>query len=57
MNANDVEYFLDEESEFDETEWEFAAAIHPQFKDAIEFGRACRSLAIPESNSEECATN
>ncbi len=46
-----VEPNLDEgdadESELYETEWEYAAATRPHFKDASEFGRACRLLAIP----------
>ncbi len=50
------EFDLDEpsldESEFGEPDlyesaWEFAAATRPHFKDASDFGRACRLLAIP----------
>ena len=36
-----------DESDLYETEWDFAAATRPHFKDASEFGRACRLLAIP----------
>jgi len=47
MIATDAEYTLYEESELDETDFEFWTSIRPQFKDANDFGRACRSLAIP----------
>lgn len=56
MKTTDAEYSLYEEAEFDETEFEFEACIRPQFKDADEFGRACRSLAIPARSREEFAT-
>lgn len=55
MKATDAEYSLCEESELDETEFEFSAYIRPQFKDAYDFGRACRSLAIPVKRTEEFA--
>ena len=44
-----------EESELDESELEFSTSVRPLFKDAYDFGRACRSLAIPAKNREEFA--
>lgn len=46
MNATAADYSLYEESKLGETEFEFSACIRPQFKDANEFGSACRSLAL-----------
>ena len=57
MNTTYAEYSLNEESNFDETEWEFSSSIRPQFKDAYDFGRACRLLAIPGKSREASLTN
>ena len=61
MNAAYAESPRDEvidldESEFDESELEFSTSVRPLFKDAYDFGRACRSLAIPVKSNEEFAT-
>ncbi len=47
MDAIDADVSLYAIYALDESEWEFAAAIRPQCKDANEFGRACRTLAMP----------
>lgn len=50
MYATDAERSLHQETEFEETDFEFSAYIRPQFKDANDFGRACRALAIPSGD-------
>jgi hypothetical protein len=55
MNAIAAEFSLYEESDLDETELELSTTVRFQFKDAYEFGRACRSLAIPVNSREEFA--
>jgi hypothetical protein len=55
MNAVAAEFSLYEESESDATELELSTTVRFQFKDACEFGRACRSLAIPVNGREEFA--
>lgn len=55
MNATAAELSVYEESDLDETELEFSPWAREVFKDAYEFGRACRSLAIPAQSREEFA--
>lgn len=55
MIAASAEFSLYEESDLDEAELEFSPWARPQFKDACDFGRACRSLAIPVKSREEFA--
>jgi len=55
MNAASAEFSLYEESDLDETELEFSPWARELFKDAYDFGRACRSLAIPVKSREEFA--
>ena len=57
MNTADAEFSLYEESDIDEIRWEYPAFIRPQFKDACDFGRVCRSLAIPVQPRQEFLTN
>ncbi len=56
MKATHAEFSFCDEPELDETDLEYQASIRPQFKDAYEFGRACRSLAVPVKSSEVVAT-
>jgi len=60
MNATSAEFSLYAESglddiELDETELDFSPWARLHFKDAYDFGRACRSLAIPVKSREEFA--
>ena len=54
MNATAAEYSLNEESKLGEIEFEFSTCIRPPFKDANEFGSACRSLALSVKSRKEC---
>ena len=54
MNATAAEYALYEKPKLGETEFEFSACIRPQFKDANEFGSACRSLALSVKSRKKC---
>jgi len=55
MYVTDAERSLQQETGFDETEFEFSAYVRPQFKDANDFGRACRALATAREDwSEAC---
>lgn len=50
MYDTDAERPIHQEIDFDETDFEFSTYIRPQFKDANDFGRVCRALAIPGEN-------
>lgn len=46
MNTAAAECSVNEVPDLDEDEFDCATSIHAQFKDAGDFGKACRSLAL-----------
>jgi hypothetical protein len=53
MNATADECSLYEEPKLGESAFEFSPCIRPQFKDANEFGSACRSLALSANSRKK----